>query len=67
MSPFFFLKCAYVHRHTCAHTQFVDNILGICATDLYTFTRWVDFPMAMSKGQSMVLPPLLTHLAQTCG
>lgn len=52
---FFFFKCTYASEHTCAHTQSINSIVGICATVIYTFKRWVDFPMAMSKGQSVVI------------
>lgn len=38
--------------------QFVDRIIGICATAVHTYITWVDFPMAMSESQSAV-----THIS----
>lgn len=48
----------YLYKHTCAHMQFVNSTVGICATVVYTYIRWVDFSMAMSEGQSAV-----THIS----
>lgn len=44
-----------MYTSTRAHIQFLNSIVGICATTVHTYIRWVDFPMAMSAGQSVVI------------